>query len=99
MHLINKPIAFRIDSRFAGKELAQQRRPSGSVNSGESRDDAAVGEEQVFCFKQCSTRLARRFGLTLFGDPRSISLRIDTGAACKNDYRSNESIEKIACAI
>src|SRR6266487_2154007 len=99
MHLVNKPIAFRIDSRFARYELAQQRRPSGSVNSGESRDDTAMDEDEVLRFKQGSTRLARRFGLTLFGDPRSISLRIDTGAACKNDYRSNKSIEKIACAI
>src|SRR5947207_3075013 len=63
------------------------------------RVDAAVDEDQVFCFEKCSARFARRFGLTLFGNPRSIRLRVDTAAAGKNDYRTIESIQKIACAV
>src|ERR1700680_759663 len=48
---------------------------------------------------QYSTRLAHRFGLTLFSHPRSIFLPVHARAAGKRDGRSNEPIEEIARAI
>jgi hypothetical protein len=96
MDLVNKSIVPRINYRFAGQKFAQQGRASWSVNPGKPRDDATVAEDESFCLKQYLTGFARRFGLAFFGDPRTITLRINAGAARKQHSRSTKSIQKIA---
>src|SRR4029453_18857294 len=97
--LVNKSIVPRINARFAGQKFAQQRGASWSINAGKPRDDATVAEHEFFCLKQYSTRLARRFGLAFFGDPRTIALRINARAAREQHPRSTKPIEKMTCPV
>src|SRR4029453_15676679 len=99
MDFVNKSIVPRINYRFAGQKFAQQRRASWSINSGKPRDDATVAEHEFLCLTQDSTRLARRFGLAFFGDPRTITLRINARAAREQHPRSTKSIEKTTCPV
>ena len=86
MHLVNEAIVFRINDRRAFKEFAQQSRPSRSIDSSESRDDAALIEHQFLRFEQDAARLAHRFCLALFRYPRAVALRVNAGAACKEQF-------------
>src|SRR4029450_7863466 len=58
-----------------------------------------MAEHDFFCLKQYSTRVARRFGLAFFGDPRTIALRINARAAREQHPRSTKSIEKTTCPV
>src|SRR5205823_8397189 len=93
MHLIDEAIVFRIDCRVAGQKFVKQSRPPGPIDSGEARHDAATGKDHLFCFQQDSSSLVGRLGLTLFGYPRSIALRVDARAAGKENCRSNKAID------
>ncbi len=99
MDLVKKAIVFWIKNRCARQKIGQQRRASWPVDTGKPRYDAVMGQHELFGLQQYPSRLVRRFGLALLSDPQTVTLRVNAGAACKKHCRTDESIEKIACAV
>src|SRR6266496_3349641 len=61
---------------------------SGRFNlcASQRRDDAAAGEHRPFRFKKYAARLAHWFCLALFRNPGAVALRVNAGAACKEQF-------------
>src|SRR6266542_6765141 len=99
MHLINEAIIFRINNSATRQEFMQQSTPSRSIDSSEPCHDAAATEDNAFGFKQDAARLTQWFCFAFFRDARTIPLRVNAGAARKQQFCSRKHFEEIARAI
>src|SRR6266487_439951 len=94
--LIDKAIMSWIDDCFATQESSEENGTAGTINSCQSRDNAACGYYKILGLTQNFAGFMLRFSRAFFCNPISIVLRVNARAASKQNSRTSKSFEKIA---
>src|ERR1700745_2211132 len=96
MHLIDAVIA---DDGRSIYHTASLKRSARAVNSCQAQDNAIAVEDDFLGLAQNLCVFRSGFGWTVFGDGTSVALRINAGAASKDESRAWETSNESGCAV